>query len=170
MRRELKPLLVDPNVTDEAILKQTNREMSDEKERQRRLGPVTRHKPTRVNSAQVEASAAQSLSVKEENGEKKPKMDVIRDLTEKVEKLTTLVELMQQSISKQKADQNSYPRRSRMDSKKERPYGCDKCVEQNLLDCTHCFHCGENGHRAVGCLKNSKNQGNYQRSLPGDRQ
>lgn len=170
VRRELKPLLVDPNVTDKAILKQTNREMSDEKERQRRLGPVTRHKPTSINSAQVEAGAAQSLSVKEENGEKKPKMDVIRDLTEKVEKLTTLVELMQQSISRPKAEQNSYPRRGRMDSKKDRPYGGDKCFEQNLLDCTHCFHCGENGHRAVGCLKNSKNQGNYRRSLPGDRQ
>lgn len=170
VRRELKPLLADTNVTDEAILKQTNRTMKDENERQRRLGPTIRHKPTNVHSAQVEANAAQSLSVKEENGEKKPKMDVIQDLTEKVEKLTSLVEIMQQSIYKQKSEQASYPRRGRMDSKKDKPYGCDKCVELNLLDCNHCFYCGENGHRAVGCLKNPKHQGNYRRSLPGDRQ
>lgn len=36
---------------------------------------------------------------------------------------------------------------------------CSKCSEQNLKDCSHCFVCGESGHRAVGCLKRSKNQG-----------
>lgn len=104
VRRELKPLLVDPNVTDEAILKQTNRKMSDEKERQRRLGPVTRHKPKSVNSAQVEASAAQSLSVKEENGEKKPKMDVIRELTEKV---TTTKPVVASNVPEQEREENN---------------------------------------------------------------
>lgn len=34
VRRELKPLLADTGVTDEAILKQTNRTMNDENERQ----------------------------------------------------------------------------------------------------------------------------------------
>lgn len=46
-----------------------------------------------------------------------------------------------------------------MDGKRDKPYGCDKCVELNLLDCTHCFYCGENGHRAVGGLKNQKTPG-----------
>lgn len=96
------------------------------------------------------------------DGGNKPKMD-------KVEKLT-LVERMQSSMQKQKSEQASYPRRDKMDGKKDKPYRCDKCVELNRSDCTHCFSCGENGHRAGGCLKNPKYHGNYRRSLPGDRQ
>lgn len=170
IRGELKPLLADANVTDEAILKQTNRTMRDENERHRRLGVATRYKPTGVQSAQVEANAAQSPIVKEENEEKKPKMGMIQELTEKVEKLTSLVELMQQSVDKQKSEQVIRQRRSNMDNKRDKPYGCDKCVQLNLPDCNHCFYCGENGHRAVGCLQNPKHQGNDRRSLPGDRQ
>lgn len=170
LRRELKPLLADTNVTDETILKQTNRTMSDDNERQRRLGPAVRHKPTSVYSAQGEANAAQSLNVTEKNEGKKPKTDVIQELTEKVEKLTSLVELMQQSVGKQKSEQASYQKRGKVDGKREKPYSCEKCIERNLLDCTHCFYCGEDGHRAIGCLKNPKHQGNYRRSLPGDRQ
>lgn len=170
VRRELKSLLADTSVTDEAILKQMKRIMSDENERQRRLGPTTRHKPTSVHSAQVEANAAQSRSVEEENVRKKPKTDMIQELTEKVEKLTNIVELMQQSIHTQRSEQVSHPRRDKMGGKREKPYGCDKCVDLNRPDCTHCFYCGEDGHRAVGCLKNPKRQGNYGRSLPGDRQ
>jgi len=109
IRRELKPLLADPGVTDEAILKQMKRVMSDESERQRRLGPFTRQRPTNVHSAQVEANAVQSPIVKEENMGKKPKTDMIQQLTEKVEKLTNLVELMQQSIQTQKPEQISGP-------------------------------------------------------------
>lgn len=170
VRRDLKSLLTDPNVTDEAILKQMKRLISDEHERQRRLGPANRHKPASVHSAWIEANAVQSLSVKEENVGKKPRTDQIQELTEKVEKLTSLVELMQQSIHTQKTEQVSHQRRSKMDGRKERPYGCEKCVELNLPDCTHCFLCGGDGHRAVGCLKNPKHQGNFRRSLPGDRQ
>lgn len=33
-------------------------------------------------------------------------------------------------------------------------------MEKDLQDCKHCFTCGEEGHRAVGCLKYPKRQGN----------
>lgn len=42
---------------------------------------------------------------------------------------------------------------------------CPKCTEQNSPDCSHCFMCGESGHRAVGCLKRPKIQGNGKRPL-----
>lgn len=42
---------------------------------------------------------------------------------------------------------------------------CPKCTEQNLQDCSHCVVCGESGHRAVGCLKRTKFQGNWNRPL-----
>lgn len=59
VRRELKPLLVDSRVSDETILKQMKKIMSDESERQRQLGSATHPKHTNVQSAQLEVSAAQ---------------------------------------------------------------------------------------------------------------
>ena len=145
--------------------------MSDESERQRRLGPVSRQKATNVHSAEVEVTAAQCPpSVREESSGKKSKPDMIQQLTEKVEKLTSLVELMQQSIHPQKTEQQTQARTGKTDRQRERPYGCSKCVEQNLPNCPHCFHCGEEGHRAVGCLKKPPRQGNLSRSLQGGKQ
>ena len=171
IRRELKPLLVDSSVSDEVILKHMKKVMSDESERQRRLGPVSRQKATNVHSAEVEVTAAQCPpSVREESSGKKPKPDMIQQLTEKVEKLTSLVELMQQSIQPQKTEQQTQGKAGKTDRQRERPYGCSKCVEQNLPNCPHCFHCGEEGHRAVGCLKKPPRQGNWNRSLQGGKQ
>lgn len=167
VRRELKPLLGDTRVSDEAILKQMKKIMSDESERQRRLGPATRQRLTNVHSAQSEVNAAQCPIVKEE---KKPKTDMIQQLTEKVEQLTSMVELMKQSMQTRTAEQLSHSGKGRGDRRREKPYGCDKCVQQNRPDCPHCFHCGEEGHRAVGCLKKPTRQGNWNRSLSRDKQ
>lgn len=167
VRRELKPLLGDTRVSDEVILKQMKKVMSDESERQRRLGPATRQRLTNVHSVQSDVNAVQCPTGKEE---KKAKTDMIQQLTEKVEQLTNMVELMKQSIQTQTTGQVSYSGKGRGDRRRERPYGCDKCVEQNRPDCPHCFHCGEEGHRAVGCLKKPTRQGNWSRSLPRDKQ
>ncbi|KAG7497925.1 hypothetical protein JOB18_046129 [Solea senegalensis] len=56
VRREMKPLLVDTRVLDEAILKQMKKIMGYESERQRRLGPATRQRLTNVHSAQSEVN------------------------------------------------------------------------------------------------------------------
>lgn len=172
IRRELKPLLVDARVSDEVILKQMKKVMSDESERQRRLGPASRHRPSNVHSVEVEVTAAQCPpSTSEESARKKPpKPDVIQQLTEKVEKLTSLVELMQQSIHPQNSEHQSQVRTGKTDRQRDRPYGCGKCVEQNLPNCPHCFYCGEEGHRAVGCLKKPPRPGNWSRSLQRDKQ
>ncbi len=45
IRSELKPLLTDSNVTDDAILRHVMKVTSDENERLRQLGPLTRTKP-----------------------------------------------------------------------------------------------------------------------------
>lgn len=170
VRRELKPLLADSNVADEIILKQMKKVISDENERQRRLGSATRQKPAKVHSAQVEVNAAQPSAAKQEKTLKQPTTDIIQQLTEKVEKLTCLVETMQQSRQPLKSEQTSRPRKNKTDNNRERPFGCNKCIEQRRPDCTHCFHCGKDGHRAVGCLQKPMRPGNGSRSLPGDRQ
>lgn len=130
-------MLADTNVTDEIILKQTNGTMSDENERRKCLGPATHQKPTNVHSVQAEANTAQSPSVKEKNGGKNPKIYAIQELTEK---LTSLVELMQKSTEKQKSEQERYTWRVKMDGKREKPYGCENCVEWNLSGWKHCFY------------------------------
>lgn len=78
--------------------------------------------------------------MKEETLGKKPMADMIQQLTEKVEKLTNLVELMKQSIQTQQSGQVIHSSKGRADHRREKSYGCDKCVEQHRPDCTHCFH------------------------------
>lgn len=170
IRRELKPLLADPKITDDVILKHMKKIMSDESERQQRLGPSNRHRQKNVHSAQVEVDLVQSPGARDESSGKKSKTDVIQQLTDKVEKLTSLVESMQQLINNQNSEQGDCTAHAKTHKKRGKPYGCAKCVEHDCPDCTHCFHCGEEGHRAVGCLKKPKHQGNWSRSLSGDKQ
>ncbi|ROL50013.1 hypothetical protein DPX16_5772 [Anabarilius grahami] len=84
-------------------------------------------------------TAASCPSVKE----KAPKTDVIQQLTEKLEQLTSTAELMRQSMQTQVEGQFNHNGKGRGDRRREKPYGCDKCMEQNRPDCPHCFHCGE---------------------------
>lgn len=165
VRREFKLLLANPNISDEVILKQMQKIMSDESERQRRLGPAIRQRPTNVHSAEVEVSAAQRPSEKDESSGKKAKGDMMKELTEKVEKLTTLVELMQ----KQQSTPTQRPEQIRQ-NRRDRPFGCANCVKENRTDCRHCFGCGSEDHRLAGCLKRPPRQGNLNRSLSGDKQ
>ncbi len=68
IHRELKPLLADSNVTDDAIFRHIMKVTSDENERLRRLGLPTRTKP--ASNAQVHSEPSS-----DEGGrcEKKPK-------------------------------------------------------------------------------------------------
>lgn len=47
---------------------------------------------------------------------------------------------------------------------------CPECTEKNVTTCSHCFICGAEGHRAVGCLGKPRDQGNGDRSLQRDNQ
>ena len=61
MRTELRPLLADPSVSDEMLLKQVIKVMTEENERQRRLGHTTRQKGTAVRSAQVDVTQDRTI-------------------------------------------------------------------------------------------------------------
>lgn len=164
IRRELKPLLLNCEVSDETILRHVMRITSEESERQKRMGSSLRQ-TAGAHSAQLEFNAVQEHS-KQESPAFKAKTDPIKELTAKVTELTSLVEAMRQQSQPQPPDRvNSYSQ-NRVKVRTERPYGCPMCVEQNRPDCGHCFACGEVGHRAVGCLKKQQNQGNVNRLLP----
>lgn len=168
IRRELKPLLSDHTVADETILKQVMKITSDESERQRRLGSALRPKQTSAHSAQVEAEHIKQPNAKKETVEQKNKTDIVQQLSDKVEMLTKLVESLAEAVQKNQVC-NYSSAKPQMD-RKERPYGCPKCLEKGLQDCRHCFICGGEGHRAIGCLKRPQRQGNASRLLQRDKQ
>lgn len=169
IRRELKPLLSDSSVSDETILKQMMKITNTENERQRRLGSAVKQKQVSVHSTELEVAAAQGSSAKKDAQDKQPKADALQQLTEKVEELMNKVELLQRPQTTQKPE-SCHHCQVQVDQKKTRSYSCANCLKQNRPGCTHCFYCGEDGHRAVGCLKKPKRQENWNRSLPRDKQ
>ncbi|KAL6486260.1 hypothetical protein MHYP_G00056520 [Metynnis hypsauchen] len=167
IRRELKPILTDRTVTDETILKHIMKVTSEENERQRRVGSGTRPRHTNVHGAQLEAEPARDCSTKRESNDRKSKGDAIQQLTEKMEALTKIVESMKKPTQSVEPDQRcrcSTNQQAPPTLRRKQLYGCPKCIEQNLPNCSHCFSCGEDGHRALGCMKRMKPQGNGDRA------
>lgn len=151
-------------MSDETILRHIMRIMSEESERQKRMGSSRRQNPTGAHSAQSELNTVQECS-KSDRPVHTAKIDPIKELTAKVNELTGLVEAMrQQTLSRPTDPVNSYSQ-NWQNYRKAKVFGCPSCVEQNIMDCCHCFICGEEGHRAVGCLRKRRNQGNVNRSL-----
>lgn len=152
MRAELRPLLSDRRASDEMLLKRVIQAMSEENERQRRLGHTTRQKGTAVRSAQVDTAREQEQITPDSKTKSKTK--TLQDLTAQVEALTSLVESLARSKSTESSSHLTGHRRTFRQG--ERPRGCTGCREQGVTDCPHCFKCGEAGHRAVGCLRGRK--------------
>ncbi|KAL3979175.1 gamma-glutamyltranspeptidase / glutathione hydrolase / leukotriene-C4 hydrolase [Sarotherodon galilaeus] len=164
IRRELRPLLSSGEVSDETILRHIMRITSEESERQKRIGSSRRQNTTSAHSAQSELNTLQECR-KQDRPIDTTKTDPIRELTAKVNELAGLVEAMRQQTLARPSDLVNPYSQNRSRNRKDKTFGCPNCVEQNRPDCCHCFICGEEGHRAVGCLKKSKNQGNVNRSL-----
>lgn len=169
IRRELKPFLSDSSVSDETILKQMMKITNTENERQRRLGSVVKQKQISVHSTEFEVAAVQGSSTKKDAPDKQPTADALQQLTKKVEELMNKVELLQRPQRIQNSE-SCHHCQVKVDQKKTRSNSCANCLEQNHPGCTHCFYCGEDGHRAVGCLKKPKRPENWSRSLPRDKQ
>lgn len=172
IRRELKTLLSDSSVSDEIILKQMMKITNTENERQRRLGPDVKQKQVSVRSTElveVEVAAAQGSGAKKDAPDKQPKANALQQLTEKVAELITKVELLQRP-QQIKNSEPCHHCKTQVEQRKPKSYSCANCLAQSLPGCTHCFHCGEDGHRAVGCLKKPKRQENWSRSLQRDKQ
>lgn len=175
IRRELRPLLSDPTVTDEVLLRQVTRMTNEESERKRRLGRSTRPK-----TAHVQSSEGNMGEVRKENSsaDTDTKDELLHQLSAQVQALTQAVSTLQANAPTAVKQSGSDPRsqctcpcpdmQSRQ-LRKGKPRGCPNCIANGRTDCKHCFVCGEEGHRAVGCLKRSKPSGNAPRSWQGDK-
>ncbi|KAJ8014045.1 hypothetical protein DPEC_G00036170 [Dallia pectoralis] len=164
LRRELKPFLSDRTVSDELLLRQIIQTTNEECERKRRLGRSSIRKVAQAHRTQAEPE-------KTDDNESKDK--TIQRLNAQIEALTETVTSLTQRAPAQTPEQPQpivcqYPSDKAAPQRKQRPYGCTQCVEQGLPTCSHCFACGEEGHRAMGCLKKPKQQGNGPRSRQRD--
>lgn len=175
IRRELRPLLSDPMVTDEMLLRQVTKTTNEESERKRRLGRSTRPKTAHVQSSEINTS---EMSKEGCNANTNAKDELLHQLSAQVQALTQVVSSLQSNAPATGKQSTSdaqpqctcqCPNKQSRQLRKERPYGCPNCIASSRTDCNHCFVCGEEGHRAVGCLKRPKPSGNAPRSWQGDK-
>lgn len=95
IRRELKPLLANSDVSDETILRHVMRITSEESEQQKRIGPSRRQTVTSAHSAQFERCTAQGHV--DQNG---GKTDPVMELALKVNQLTRMVEALRRQSAR----------------------------------------------------------------------
>lgn len=162
IRRELKPLLANQSVTDEMILKHAMRVTSEESERHRRLGSTPRAKQFSAHVAHVDEGKVKLT--KREVADQKSTADTVKQLEEKIDALTRVVDSLAEKMKKESSSSTARPAAP----KTERLYACSTCSQVGSKNCNHCFSCGEEGHRAIGCLKRPKQPGNEGRLLRRD--
>lgn len=148
IRNELKPLLSDWSVSDEVLIRQVNKVSSEESERQQRLGYSSRQKVTHAHSAQLETD---KNTEKPPDPKTKNKNKEIEELSSKVDALTRMVEALTATKTAEQPCQCGHTLPKHRQTAKR--YSCPKCVEKGTDLCKHCFICGDEGHRAAGCLK-----------------
>lgn len=121
-----------------------------------------------MHNAELEVNATHGSGTRRDRSEQKPTSDRIHELAEKVEKLSSIIKSMTKPFQTQQQEHMFQGYAGRMPPRRDRLYGCPNCTEKNMANCQHCFYCGEEGLRAVGCLKKPARQGKGSRSLPRD--
>ncbi|KAL2091623.1 hypothetical protein ACEWY4_013886 [Coilia grayii] len=183
IRQRLRPFLSNSHVTDKEILCHVMKMINDENEHQRRLGQGPRQKTAHAHSVQRDGG---DRPVDTRDSES------IQQLNAKVEALTNMVAALMDQQTVMAAPHSGTPaphlpahhrplpapqplqtpppisKSSAM--KRGKAPICTSCSQQSLQSCSHCFVCGDTGHRAIGCLKRSQQQGNASRSLTRDTQ
>lgn len=172
IRRDIKCHLSDLSVTDDFILEQITKAATEEAERQKRLGFVSRPKPLTVNAAQRQENSESTgeSSTRNVEGEVKANRTAIMELTAQVSALAKNLEKMIMPPDNAVQNQALSTISSKTPDKTHMKPKCDECVKQGNQSCSHCFRCGQAGHRAVGCLQKGPKTGNLMRSLVRDNQ
>lgn len=153
VRRDLKPYLTDLQISDDCLLEQITRSTSEETERLRRLGAVAKARPVTVSTAQHTNSGQDDQSKSAHvDSELQANRAAIMELTVQVSSLTKSLAKMVTPIGDITSNNSSSPIHHPAPTH-ELKGRCQNCVQQNKLSCSHCFICGKEGHRAIGCLQ-----------------
>lgn len=166
VRCDLKPFLTDLQVNDDLLLEQITKSTSEEADRLRRLGTVTKTRPVTVSAAQTEQT--DQIEQTKVDSELQANRAAILELTAQVASLTKHfaqgVKPTEPVTPVSPGPPSNRPSIRPQTSTNETRGRCHDCVQRNIKSCPHCFICGQEGHRAIGCLKR-KASGNERRSL-----
>lgn len=167
IRQDLKPHISDLGVTDDSILELITKAVSEDAERQNRLGQTHKQKNVSVNVAQSD----RDKNTVQIQSEVQANRAAIQELTVQVSSLTKCLEkALTPVVSAVTEDARPILPLSKQPTPKQEVKGkCHQCASQGTDQCTHCFRCGKEGHRAIGCLQKSWS-GNSRRSLGRDHQ
>ena len=184
IRQQLRPFLSNSHVTDEEILCHVMRIISDENEHQRRLSQGSRQKTAHAHSVQRDgvdqpANNRDSESIQQLNAKVEALTNMVAALMDQRTAVMTAphsgtptahMPAQQQPLPASQPFQAPLPTGQPSAMKRGRAPICTSCTQQGIQSCSHCFVCGDTGHRAIGCLKRSQLQGNASRSLLRDNQ
>lgn len=177
VRRDLKALVCNSSVTDDLILEAMTKSVHEEVERQTRIGPAPKTKVVSVNAThqgereQTNQPAAEvKNTVLQTQAEVQAQRTAINELTAHVSALAKTLEKAFTPAVKVLEAAPTISANPVQPPKSAQPRKCQSCTTQGLDRCHHCFKCGQEGHRAVGCLLKNKPSGNVKRSLGRDHQ
>ncbi|XP_036423626.1 uncharacterized protein LOC118806323 [Colossoma macropomum] len=170
IRCDIKPYLTDPQVTDDFILEQITKSATEEAERQKRLTSAGKQRPVTVSSAQeVNTDQINQTKLTQVDSELQANRTAIMQLTAQVSALTKSLEKVVTSNGSEMPATHPQSAPKIQPPKVTVKRKCQECIQQGREKCVHCFLCGQAGHRAVGCFKQS-GSGNWVRSLERDSQ
>ncbi len=153
VRHDLKPFLSDMQVSDDFLLEQVTKSTSEEEGRLKRLITVAKTRPVTVNLVSHDSGELtdQNRQTKVDS-ELQANRDAIKELTAQVSSLTKHLAHPTTSAETIKSIDNSTPT-TRPQPTAETKGKCRDCVQKGNINCSHCFICGQAGHRAIGCLQ-----------------
>ena len=142
IRNEVKQLLKS-TISDEELLENLNKVVSDENERQSKM-----KKNVHVSWVEAEDISKKDIAHSKEKKEN-PILLELRELKVQLNEVTA----MKSDIEDLKKQINS---RDKDGPKYRRKFGCPTCIKNNVPRCRHCYLCGSSDHFRSNC----DNQGN----------
>ena len=149
----LRPILRLSGLSDEDLMRHVNELASHQAERQSKL--ACERRSAKINACEVDGA---EIKERKHGGENKILAE-IREIK------SDLANLKKQANDRMTVNREVSPggRKSSKTSRR-RGWGCNACKERRIgPSCQHCFACGEFGHIASECAKNSKHSGNEDR-------
>ena len=168
----LRPLLRQDNISDEALMQTVNELATKEAARKVKVGfAPERQRAVKASAAAVDMGNGQ----KQKEGSQNPTPAVdSKILLDEVKELKSSVASLQQQLESNRQPRQIAPRfqnrgrgRGRGQTQYQRPRGCLTCRSKGIgYNCAHCFKCGGPDHFIAEC-PSSNTQGNAQRLFPG---
>lgn len=163
---QIKPLLDNPDVTDETLIERLNEAANLETERLNKL-KRNHSKAPKMNELQTpeephNSPATTSAPAKKQSARAPPEVHALAELRAEVAEVKQMVLDSLRDNKARMTKDTTGPRRRR---------GCKTCQSNGQGDdCTHCFKCGQSGHISRGCRASHLLQGNDGGPLLRDQQ